>query len=97
MYEAQFVTADDIGNPSVVARLVDGSGAPVDAVLDEVRNGAGDELVRASMRDAADHEIFGTPAWMFESGFVLPGVQARELYARVVRAGETTTQKRVSG
>jgi predicted DsbA family dithiol-disulfide isomerase len=84
LFRAHWVLGDDIGDPDVVGGLVSRAGAPHLAVRDAVGTGEGDKLLDASMRDAADHDVTGTPAWLFESGFVLPGVQPRELYTRIV-------------
>jgi predicted DsbA family dithiol-disulfide isomerase len=80
LFEAHWVTGDDIGDPDLINELVASAGVPID----ELQTGRGKELLDASMSDAADIGITGTPAWLFESGFVLPGVQPRELYTRIV-------------
>ena len=51
---------------------------------DAVDKGAGRAAVAASMTAAHDHGIAATPAWLFREELVLPGVQPRELFERVV-------------
>jgi len=41
--------------------------------------------VEASMAEAWDHEVTGTPAFLLPSGFVIPGVQDRETMARIAQ------------
>ena len=40
--------------------------------------------MRDSIERANEQGIAGTPAWLFASGLVIPGVQPRELFTRVV-------------
>ena len=53
----------------------------------------------ASMAEAWDHEVTGTPAFLLPSGFVIPGVQDRETMAdrdrvrAVLRLGETARKR----
>jgi predicted DsbA family dithiol-disulfide isomerase len=86
---AHFVEGTDIGDPDVLDQLVREAGASSDRVrADDVRtlmeNGAGRDAVAASMTTAHDHGIAATPAWLFREELVLPGVQPRELFERVV-------------
>ena len=89
LFAAHFVEGADIGDPDVLDQLVTAAGAPSGLVpAGEVRtlvdHGAGRAAVAASMTTAHDHGIAATPAWLFGGGFVLPGVQPRELFERVV-------------
>jgi len=84
LFDAHWVNGDDIADPDVISELLSRAGAPADDVRDAIAKGEGKALLDSSMHDAADHDITGTPAWLFESGFVLPGVQPRELYTRIV-------------
>lgn len=94
LFHAHFVAGRDIGDPEVVAALVEQAGAPVSEVTASVEAGLGTRAVEASMERAREHGIAATPAWLFGEDFVVPGVQPRELFERVVsrlraRAGET--------
>lgn len=84
LFAAHFVAGSDIGDPDVLDQLVVDVGAPAGDVHTMVDNGAGQEAVAASMTAAHDHGIAATPAWLFGGEFVLPGVQPRELFERVV-------------
>jgi predicted DsbA family dithiol-disulfide isomerase len=84
LFAAHFVEGLDIGDIDLLDQLVTGVGARSDEVRTLVDNGRGREAVAASIRTAHDHGIAATPAWLFPGDFVLPGVQPRELFERVV-------------
>jgi predicted DsbA family dithiol-disulfide isomerase len=85
LFRAHFVTGDDIGDPSVLDRLVTDAGADAREIRTLVEGGASREAVDASISTAHEHGIAATPAWLFvEQQFVLPGAQPRELFERVV-------------
>jgi predicted DsbA family dithiol-disulfide isomerase len=89
LFAAHFVEGRDIGDPDVLDALVGEAAERSDrvqanAVRALVDNGAGRAAVAASISTAHDHGIAATPAWLFPGDFVLPGVQPRELYVRVV-------------
>ena len=84
LFAAHFVDGTDIGDPDVLDHLVSMAGAPADEVRTLVDNGAGREAVAASMTTAHDHGIAATPAWLFGGELVIPGVQPRELFERLV-------------
>jgi predicted DsbA family dithiol-disulfide isomerase len=84
LFATHFVAGEDIGDPDVLDQLVSGSGARSGEVRTLVDNGAGREALVASMSTAHEHGIAATPAWLFPGDFVLPGVQPRELFERVV-------------
>ena len=83
LFRAHFAEGRDIEDPAVVDELIASCGgdpAPVRAAVDD---GSALELLRASMAEAIEHEVTGTPAFLMPSGFVIPGVQDRETMARV--------------
>src|SRR5262245_58914487 len=84
LFDAHFVTGRDIGDPDVLASLVNESGAPSREVSAALEAGEGRVAVSASMEAARDLGIAATPAWLFGETFVVPGVQPRELFERVV-------------
>lgn len=84
LFDAHFVTGVDIGDPDVVTTLVDRSGAPSSEVSAALAAGEGSDAVTASMDMARELGIAATPAWSFGNLFVVPGVQPRELFERVV-------------
>jgi predicted DsbA family dithiol-disulfide isomerase len=84
LFAAHFVHGEDIGDPDVLDRLIAGAGASAERVRVLVEQGAGRDAVDASIAAAHEHGIAATPAWLFPGDFVLPGVQPRELFVRVV-------------
>jgi predicted DsbA family dithiol-disulfide isomerase len=83
LFDAHFVRGLDIGDGDVLDDLVAAAGAPAPAVRAAVDQGAGRAAVAASMDDAHNHGVAGTPAWLF-GDLVIPGAQPRELFERVV-------------
>jgi predicted DsbA family dithiol-disulfide isomerase len=83
LFEAHFVHGLDIGDADVLDELVTAAGAPAPAVRAATDQGAGRAAVAASMDDAHDHGVAGTPAWLF-GDLVIPGAQPRALFERVV-------------
>lgn len=84
LFMAHFAEGRDIEDPAVVDELIAANGgdpAPVRAAVDD---GTALEGLRASMAEAMEHEVTGTPAFLMPSGFVIPGVQDRETMRRVV-------------
>ena len=87
LFAAHFVDGRDIGDPGELDELVTAAGLPAAEVRARVDRGEGDEAVSASMVRARDNGVAATPAWLFGEdgeGLVLPGVQPRELYGRIV-------------
>jgi predicted DsbA family dithiol-disulfide isomerase len=84
LFAAHFAEGLDIGNADVIDEIVTSAGAPARDVRRLVDNGTGRDAVAASIRTAHGHGIAATPAWLFPGDFVLPGVQPRELFERVV-------------
>jgi predicted DsbA family dithiol-disulfide isomerase len=84
LFDAHFVTGLDIGDPDVLVSLVNRSGASSSEVGAALEAGEGCDAVTASMDTARELGIAATPAWLFGDSFVVPGVQPRELFERVV-------------
>jgi predicted DsbA family dithiol-disulfide isomerase len=85
LFNAHFAEGRDIEDPAVVDELIAACGgdpAPVRAAVDD---GTALVALRASIEEAIDHEVSGTPAFLMPSGFVIPGVQDRETMDRIAR------------
>jgi predicted DsbA family dithiol-disulfide isomerase len=94
LFNAHFVEGLDIGDPDVLLALIEQSGAPSTDVVAALEAGEGNDAVTASIGSAQEIGVTATPAWLFGDSFVVPGVQPRELFERVVsrlraRAGDT--------
>ncbi|HZQ86891.1 MAG TPA: DsbA family protein [Acidimicrobiales bacterium] len=83
-FAAHFVEGRFLGDPDVVDELVDAAGADAATVRKEVDAGKWFEALRASVEAANDAGATGTPAWFLDNRALIPGVQARETYERVV-------------
>jgi predicted DsbA family dithiol-disulfide isomerase len=84
LFTAHFVEGRFIGDPDVLDELVTAAGADTAAVRAELATGAWHQEVAASMDAAYDAGVSGTPAWFLDGRALIPGVQARETYERVV-------------
>jgi predicted DsbA family dithiol-disulfide isomerase len=87
LFRAHFVEGRDLGDFGVLDDIVTAVGLSPDEVRAAVDRGEGEEAVRASMVRAHANGVTATPAWLFGAdgeGLVLPGVQPRELYERIV-------------
>jgi predicted DsbA family dithiol-disulfide isomerase len=83
LFTAYFVDGLDIGDADVVAELVRSAGAqPVEP---------DDRVVDTSVRDAYDAGVSGTPSWFIDNRLVIPGVQDRSYYERMVARLRSTT------
>lgn len=84
LFEAHFADGLDIGDPDVIDGLVDAAGADPAAVNEVVAGGRGAASLQASMQGALEAGVTGTPAWLLDGSLMIPGLQARELFERVV-------------
>jgi len=97
LFEAHFVRGLDIGDSDVLRTLMKDAGAPATEVSAALAAGDGLRAVDASIDAARELGIAATPAWLFGDSFVVPGVQPRELFERVVsrlraRTGDTPAE-----
>jgi len=87
LFRAHFVEGRDLGDGAVLDEIVASGGLSPDEVRAAVDGGEGQAAVTASMVRAHANGVAATPAWLFGpdgEGLVLPGVQPRELYERIV-------------
>lgn len=78
LFAAHFAEARDIGDAAVVDDVIRACGGDPGPVRAAVDDGSALAALRASMEEAIDAEVTGTPAFLMPSGFVIPGVQDRE-------------------
>jgi predicted DsbA family dithiol-disulfide isomerase len=83
LFVAHFAEGRDLGDPAVVDELIAASGGDPRPVRAAVTAGSAQRALEASMAEAFDHEVTGTPAFLMPSGFVIPGVQDRDTMARI--------------
>ena len=87
LFDAVFVTGEDIGDPDVLAEVVSRAGVDGGEVVDAVARGEGADEVRASIDAAHEVGVTGTPAWLLDGRLLIPGVQDRETIEHWVARG----------
>jgi len=98
LMKAAFVDGLDLDDPEVVGTVCATAGIDLSTVQTELESGAATASVDRSMAEARDIGVIATPAWRFESGFVLPGVQPREQVERWARRlAERARPPRIEG
>jgi len=83
LYRATWVEGLAIDDPDVLDGLIGLAGAPNKDVRASLDGGGGSAELATSMAEAHRAGVAATPAWAFGE-FVLPGVQPRALYERIV-------------
>ena len=84
LFAATFVEGRFLGDRDVVDEIVTAAGVDAAEVRDAVDAGIVDQALDASRAAAFERGVTGTPAWLFDGVFLLPGVQDPELYERVL-------------
>ena len=84
LFRAHFVDGRPIDDPDVVAALVDDAGGDGAFVLAAVERGQTRAAVDASKAEAVDAGASGTPSFWFDERLLVPGLQPRSLYERIV-------------
>lgn len=84
LFEAHFVRGLAIDDPNVIDRLVDAAGADPVAVAARVAGGEGMAEVDQSKEEAYDAGATGTPSWLIDGRALIPGLQDRRMFERVV-------------
>jgi predicted DsbA family dithiol-disulfide isomerase len=84
LFDAHFVEGRFLGDPDVLDELVTAAGAPAAEVRAAVETGELRPALRESMEAAMEAGVTGTPAWLFDGKFLLPGAQPRDVVRRVV-------------
>lgn len=84
LFDAHFVRGLAIDDPDVIAGLVEAAGAEVHEVARLVAEGAGVDAVDRSKEEAFDAGATGTPSWLIDGRALIPGLQDRRMFERVV-------------
>lgn len=84
LFTAHFVAGRSLGDPDVLDDLVRGAGADAGEVRRAVDAGEAAAAVQSSMAAAEQVGVTGTPAWLLDGRFLLPGAQPHEVIERVV-------------
>ena len=87
LFAGHFVEGRDLNDADVLDDIVGEAQLPANEIRAQVEAGEGIDAVTASMVRAHANGVAATPAWLFGrdgEGLVLPGVQPRELYERIV-------------
>jgi len=84
LFTAHFVEGRSIGDPDVLDDVVAGAGADAAAVRRAVDAGEAGGAVEASMAAAERVGVTGTPAWLLDGRFLLPGAQPHDVIERII-------------
>ena len=84
LFTAHFVEGRSLGDPDVLDHVVDAAGADAAEVRRAVDAGEAGAAVDASMAAAEQVGVTGTPAWLLDGRFLLPGAQPHDVIERVV-------------
>jgi len=84
LFTAHFVAGRSLGDPDVLDDLVAGAGADAFEVRRAVEAGEAGGAVDSSMAAAERVGVTGTPAWLLDGRFLLPGVQPPDVVERIV-------------
>jgi predicted DsbA family dithiol-disulfide isomerase len=83
--DARWVEGRDISDTGALSEIIDRTGLNGSRVVAAALDGEGEEALVASMDEARDAGVTATPAWRFDTGFVMYGVQDPETIRRWVR------------
>ena len=84
LFVAYWGEGRDIGDRDVVLEIVAQAGADADGAAAALAARETADAVDAWRNTALDAGVSGTPAWLFDGDFLVPGCQPRELFDRVV-------------
>ena len=80
-YDAQWVRDEDLGDTAVIDDVLAAVGIDPASIDRET----GSRAVAASMAEAWEHDVTGTPAWWVDDRLLIPGVQDRDTVERWIR------------
>ena len=84
LFEALFVRGEPIDDPAVLDELVTAAGADAAACRAAVEAGEMDAALAESRETAIDVGASGTPSWFIDDRLLIPGLQAPEVFERMV-------------
>jgi predicted DsbA family dithiol-disulfide isomerase len=84
LFDALFVDGAPLDDPALLDALVDAAGADAAACRAAVEAGEMDAALEASREAAIDAGVTGTPSWFLDDRLLIPGLQAPEIYERMV-------------
>lgn len=84
LFAAVFEQALPIHDPDALDEVVASVGADAAAARRAVVAGELTRAVDANKADALEHGVTGTPAWLIDDRLLIPGVQPREHFQRMV-------------
>ena len=71
LFEAHFVSREDLGDPAVIDRHARASGVDIPALHAALADGTAMEAVTAAEMMGRTHGVQGTPAWLFPQRLVM--------------------------
>lgn len=85
LFDALFVDGRAIDDPAVLDALVSAAGADAASCRAAVEAGEMEVILDASREAAIDVGASGTPSWLIDDRVLIPGLQAPEVYERMVK------------
>lgn len=84
VFDAYFARGLDIGTDEVLVEEAGRAGADADAVQRVLATREMRTDIDRATRDAIEYGVTGTPAWLMDGRFLVPGCQPRETFDRVI-------------
>lgn len=84
LFRAVFVDGLPVHDPEALDEIVAAVGCDAAAAREAVSSGALSAVVDANKADALERGVTGTPAWLIDDRLLIPGVQPREHFERMV-------------
>lgn len=84
VFHAYWAAGRDIEDRDVLRELAADAGAPTDQLDAALDAGEMGPVIDRHKRDALEVGVSGTPAWLIDRRFLVPGAQPREVFERVI-------------
>lgn len=82
LWAARWIDGTDLADRQVIALLASRADLPLDDLWPDIAAGVGNQLLARSIDDARSAGIVATPAWRFNTGFILTGIHDRSTITR---------------